>query len=368
MPSLDVQAMSVLRAIVLGRSLCSLLASLWLCLLSALPPAFGETTVLRLNLPISADSPVGENVRGFALQAHAQTGGAIRIELLDKAQRFEEHEVIVAVAKGAIEMGATPLNQFAQDVPLAAAFLQPFLFDFDALAQAATEPRSEIRGLIDSEILRRTKTRVLWVQPYGSSVILSKTAPTTHPKAIANLGVATPDDQVRRLMRTCGGVPFILSPADLFAELQMGRVVAAATDIMNVRERNLWRVADTITNLRFAPSLFMVVINDTAWQRLTSEHRNVLSELAEEAQNLMWARFSRIRADAYAFAVQNGMRVVELAGADIEAWRACSAPLLLAYMEHAGDVGPKLFAAYGKLRTQPCCREAPPDTLLNRQQ
>jgi C4-dicarboxylate-binding protein DctP len=353
------------RTIVRSHALYPLLA-VTLCL-STGPRALAET-VLRVNLPISIDSPVGENIRGFALQARAQTSGAIRIDIQDKEPRFEEHEVIAAVANEAVEIGATSLNQFAHDVPIAAAFLQPFLFNFDTLVQAATEPQSEIRGLLDREILRRTNTRVLWVQPYGSSVMLSKTAPATHPSAIADLGVATPDDQVRRLMRACGGVPFILSPAELFAELRMGRIVAAATDIMNVRERSLWRVADTITNLRFAPSLFMVVVNEKAWQRLDPEHQSVLNELAHEAQNLMWARFARIRADAYTFALQKGMRVVELAGADIEAWRACSAPLLEAYMELAKDVGPKLFAAYGRLRTQPCCREAPSDPPFGQQQ
>lgn len=341
------------------RSFASVLATL--CFI-ATPPALAETTVLRLNLPISGDSPVGENIRGFVRQVEAQTGGAIAIRFQRKEQQYEEHEVLTAVATAAIEIGAVPLNQFARDVPLAAAFLQPFLFNFDALVQAATEPQSEIRELIDSEILRRTETRVLWIQPYGSRVMLSRTAAATNPSAIAALGVATPDTQVQRLMRLCGGVPYILAPADLFIELQRGRFVAAATDIMNVRERELWRVADTITNLRFAPSLYVVVINEQAWQKLAAEHQTILREEAQEAQNIMWARSARVRVEAYAFAVEKRMRVVELAAADVEAWRACSSPLLESYMELAGDAGSRLFAAYGKLRTQACCREAPPDT------
>jgi hypothetical protein len=47
---------------------------------------------------------------------------------------------------------------------------------------------------------------------------------------------------------------------------------------------------------------------------------------------------------------------------DVAAWRACSSSLLEAYMERTGEAGPKLFAAYGKLRTDACCREAPGDT------
>jgi hypothetical protein len=73
----------------------------------------------------------------------------------------------------------------------------------------------------------------------------------------------------------------------------------------------------------------------------------------------MWARFVTIRAEAYALAVEKGMRIVELRPEDIFAWRACSASLLETYMDRAGSAGSRLFAAYGRLRTDACCREAP---------
>jgi C4-dicarboxylate-binding protein DctP len=128
---------------------------------------------------------------------------------------------------------------------------------------------------------------------------------------------------------------------------------------MNVSERDLWRVADTVTNLRQAPSLYMVVISEQAWQKLTDEQREILSELAQDAQAYMWARFATVRAEAYAFAKRKGMRIVDVPADDVAAWRACSAPLLETYMDGASEVGPKLFSAYGRLRASPCCREPP---------
>ena len=56
----------------------------------------------------------------------------------------------------------------------------------------------------------------------------------------------------------------------------------------------------------------------------------------------------------------------ELSADDVAAWRACSSPLLEAYMERTGDAGPKLFTAYGRLRTDACCREAPEETPFSR--
>src|SRR5688572_26899664 len=149
--------------------LCPLL--MLLCGLGA-PAALAQTITLRMSLPISIDSPIGQNIREFARQVEARTGGAVRIELQGGERRYEEHEVVAAVASGAIEIGATTLNQFAYDVPLAGAFLQPFLFNFDSLVEAAINRDSEIRTLVEDEILYWTNARVLWWQPFGSSVIV----------------------------------------------------------------------------------------------------------------------------------------------------------------------------------------------------
>jgi C4-dicarboxylate-binding protein DctP len=256
-------------------------------------------------------------------------------------------------------MAATPLSHFARDVPLAGAFLQPFLFNFDALIQAATSQDSEIRALIDGEILSRIGARVLWWQPYGSTVILSKSIIATNPTAIVSRLVGAPDKQMRDLIRVCGGVPTPVSPASLLGALQNGTVDAAAADIMNVRERELWRIASTIVDLRHAPSLFMIVISDSVWQKLSPEHQAMLVELAQDAQAYMWARFATIRAETYALAQQQGMSIIEPSTEDVAAWRACTAPLLEEYAERTGVAGSKLFVAYGKLRTDPCCRDAP---------
>jgi C4-dicarboxylate-binding protein DctP len=334
-------------------------AALWLLVALSWSGLARAETLLRLGLPVSLDSPASLNILEFARQVQARTVNAIKIELRGKERHLEEHEVLAEVASGNLEIGATTLNQVANDVPLARAFLQPFLFNFDALTQAATAHENEVRALVDKDILRWTNARVLWWQPYGSSVIFSRRSPTTNPSAIDARAIGTTDDQSRELIGICGGAPHRVAPADVFSELQKGTIEAAVTDIMNVRERELWRVADIITKLRHSPSLLMIVINENAWRRLTPEHQEIVTELAQDAQDYMWASFATVRDQAYAFAIEKGMRVVELSAEDTVAWRACSAPLLDAYMERAGEGGPKLFTAYGRLRTHACCRESP---------
>jgi TRAP-type transport system periplasmic protein len=126
-----------------------------------------------------------------------------------------------------------------------------------------------------------------------------------------------------------------------------------------VTTNNLWDAADTIMNTQHTPSLYIFVINETVWQKLTPEQQITVSTVAAEIQERTWDRYLATESVTYGLAEQRGMEVYELSPNEFADWRACSSPLLEAYMERAGASGQKLFSAYGKLRTDPCCREAP---------
>jgi C4-dicarboxylate-binding protein DctP len=322
-----------------------------------------QTRTLRLSLPVSAGNPISENIQDFRREVERRTGGAIKIAVLSKTQLYEDNEVISAVSSGAVEMGATSLNQFAYDVPLAGVFLQPFMFNFNALVRAAAKPGSEIRTLIDEEILYWTNARVLWWQPRGSTVIFSHSVPDVSPAAIANRPVGAPDDLTKELTKACGGSPHLVPTSDLYDALEKENIQITMTDIFGVTERNLWRVTDTIVNTKHSPSLFIVVINNKVWESLSEPHQRILSEAAGAVQERMWELFAKVEADAYAFAAKKGMKVYEPSPKEVVAWRECSAPLLESYVDRIGDLGPKLFAAYGRLRTDPCCNSSMPEQM-----
>jgi C4-dicarboxylate-binding protein DctP len=362
----------------ISRTLCLLLAVLPLVLpepvvaqtkpASQLKPATqakpaAPTKTLRLSLPVSAGNPISENLHDFQREVERLTDGAIKIEIRDNGQLYQDNEVISAVSSGAVEMGATSLNQFAYDVPLAGVFLQPFMFNFNALVRAAAKPGSEIRTLIDDEILYWTNARVLWWQPRGSTVIFSRRIPDVNRAAIVNRAVGAPDDLTKELAKACGGSPHLVPTSDLNEALKNESIQITMTDIFGVMERDLWRVADTIVNTKHSPSLFIVVINDKVWEGLSEKHRQALSDAAGAVQEHMWDLFAKVEAEAYAFAEKKGMKVYEPSPREVVAWRECSAPLLESYVDRIGDLGPKLFAAYGRLRTDPCCNNVSPEQM-----
>ena len=46
--------------------------------------------------------------------------------------------------------------------------------------------------------------------------------------------------------------------------------------------------------------------------------------------------------------------------------RACSSDVLLNYMDATADLGSRLMAAYGRLRTAPCCSAGPASAAPSR--
>jgi C4-dicarboxylate-binding protein DctP len=316
-----------------------------------------EAKTLNLALPDSADKSVRDVAAEFKKAVESQTGGAVTIEL-DQTASYGDNEIVSVAAAGTVDIGGTSLSQFAYDVPLAGVFLQPFMFNFNALVRAAARPDSEIRALIDEEILYWTNTRVLWWQPYGSNVIFSKGG-LADGVSITGLPIGSPDDQSKELTRACGGNAYLIPTAQLHAALESGQIRAAMTDILGVKVHDLWQVADTIVNTQHAPSLYLVVINDRVWNGLPPGQQDILIKVAKDIQAQTWERFVAIEKNAYELAMKKGMKIHDLTPQDVEAWRACSSPLLESYMERIGEPGQKLFIAYGKLRTDPCCQEAP---------
>jgi TRAP-type C4-dicarboxylate transport system substrate-binding protein len=72
-------------------------------------------------------------------------------------------------------------------------------------------------------------------------------------------------------------------------------------------------------------------------------------------------RVAESERQVYSVAREKGMKIVNLAQHQVAEWRACSSDILLNYMETSGEVGSRLMASYGRLRTQPCCSAAPDD-------
>jgi C4-dicarboxylate-binding protein DctP len=338
-----------------AQSCCVLLA----CLVLAPLCASAEPIKIRITLQLPITNHLGVNLTQFKAEVEEKTGKEVSIEIFDNSRLYRDQEVVGAIKSGAIEMGSTGNAMFHKYVPALEVFGQPFLFNFDALVQAATLPDGEFRSLLDKAVLETTGIRILWWQAYGSSVFFSKGRDARTPGAIRGKKVRVWAEHMAKFVRACGGTPVLTSANKQHQAAKDGSVDMIMTGITGVESWKLWEVTDTVTRTEHAALEFLVLINDKVWQSLSEEHKAVISAAARKAERRLRKGMADIEEHAFAFAREKGMTVHELTPDEVAEWRACSAGMIDEYMVSAGDLGRRLMTAYGKLRTDPCCSAGP---------
>ncbi len=332
-------------------------------LISLLLPAFdaaAQQIKLRATLQVPASDPFfGVSLVRFKEEVERRTDKAISIEIFDKGQLFKDDQVVDAVSSGAIEMGIVGFNWVANKLPAVGILEQPFLFNFDALVRATARPGSEIRTLIDEAVLTSTGLRILWWQSLGNTIFLSKGRDVSEPRRIKDQKVRVFSKTLAQFTALCGGTPTMLSVAKLHDALKDGAVDLAMAGLAAFEARELWKVTDTITRTEHAPVEYFLVISDKIWRSLPPSHQTAMAQAAQHVERETRDRVAEIEARAYAFARGKNIKVRELTPDQVAEWRACSADVLSDYMAHNAELAQRLMAAYGKLRTDPCCSAGP---------
>jgi C4-dicarboxylate-binding protein DctP len=349
----------VTRAWRLGLFAVFLVPPSWVCA--------AEQVKIRITLLQPPASYITRNVVQFKEEVESKTGGAISFEIFDSARLYKDTETLEAVASGAVEMADLPLAQFNVKVPALGVIEQPFLFNFDALVRAGTNPDGEFRKLLDAAVLEATGVRTLWWQAFGQSVFFSKGRRTLKtPDLMRGQKIRVFGDNMATFAKYCGGTPMLIAATKQAEALKDGTVDVIMTGISNVVTRELWKVSDTITRTEHAPVEFLVFINEKVWQSLSPEHQAIMTAAARRAEQELRQGMAETEVNAYGLARDKQMIVHELTPDEVADWRACSAGMMEDFMNSSGELGRRLMAAYAKLRTDPCCTAGPKGEFMHR--
>jgi C4-dicarboxylate-binding protein DctP len=331
------------------------------CLALAPFTAGADQIKLRATTQLPLASPLGANLMQLKREVEEKSGGAISIEIYDSnsPRMIKDDEVLGAVSSGAIEIGVLPVPQFHKAVRAMEVIEHPFFFNFEALVRAAADPDGELRKLLDTAILESTGTRVLLWQAFGSSVFFAKGQDAKTPASIQGKKVRVAGENMAEVIKYCGGIPFVMLASKQKKAIDDGEIDLTISGITTVKSRELWKSTDTITRTEHAMFEFVVIVNEKAWRSLSRDHRSIVVAAARRAERDLRRKSADIDAEAYAFARSKGMKVIELTPDDVAEWRACSAAIVVDFMQAAGDLGERVMSIYAKLRMDPCCSAGP---------
>jgi C4-dicarboxylate-binding protein DctP len=344
-----------------GRVLCLMLV--WLLA----PDAAAQDVKLRVALQGPATSPFyGVTLTRLKEEVERRSDGTLSLEIIDKGRLFGDRQMVDAVSSGGVEIGITASQIFVGRAPSLAFLDLPFLFNFQALTDAAARPGSEIRRLIDATVLAEVGVRILLWQSVGNTHFYSKGRDVADVERLKDQRVAVPGKALEDFIVRCGGRPTTFA-TDKFADrIREGTVDMALMTLGGNRNFRLWEVQDTITLTTHAAVEFLLVINEGTWRALSPGHRTAMTEAIRIVEPEARARVAEIEAASQRFAIDKGLKLVQLTPDQVAEWRACSAEMVADYMEKNGEQARRLMAAYSKLRTDPCCSKGPSELEFTR--
>ena len=308
----------------------------------------------------------GRVLADFKEEVERQSDKTISVEVFDRGKLYIDDEVVDAVATGSIEIGVAGLYQFAKKIPALDIMEQPFLFNFDSLVRAAVSPDGEVRRIVDAAVLDALAVRILWWQSLGNQIIVSRGRSVADPQQLMGQRIRVYGETTAQLARHCGATPAILSAFKMHDALRDNELDMVMCSIPAVPNRELWKVADTITRTWHAPVEYVAFINEQVWQSLSPSQQSLVLGVARKVEQEARDRLADLEAEYYAFALAKGMTLYELTSDQVADWRACSAEVIDSYMNHHPELTRRLMMAYGKLRTEPCCSAAPNAHSFNR--
>ena len=313
-------------------------------------PGAAAETKIRITTQLPSKNVIPKNLYRFAELVEQESGGDIKVEVFDSAQLYKDKEVPKAVSSGAIEMGSAALTRFVGTTPVVDLFFTPFVFkDFGAVVQA-TQPGNPIRETIEAEVLK-TGARILWWQPFGMAVMLSKGEPIDTPEKMKGKKVRVFGKAPGEFVEALGGVPTLLSGSEQFLAYQRGTVDAGMTGVTAVKSRKLNEVMDYMTLTNHAVPEFVVVVNEKFWQGLTDKQRNLLQKVARQVETEMNNDYAKTEADVIDWIKSDTkMKVVDLDDAQRMAFQKASASVVDDFIKSAGPQGAQLVEEARKLQ------------------
>lgn len=330
-----------------------------LLLLNTAVPGSAEPVRLRLSFQLPLTGSLGTNLVRWKEAVERDTGNAVAIEILHGANALPDRTVAKSVMSGDIEMAVANAVTLVDKVKGVDVLSLPFLFNSNVFLRAMLDHERPSRKLLDEAIIDKTGARLLMWQPYGTNVFFSKGAPASKPADIAGKRIRASGQLDMEFGRMCGGAPELISAGAQYEAMKTGRIEMAMTAAENVSARKFWEVSDTLTKTNHSTVMLLLLINERVWQTLPPVHRDKIAAAARSAEAELWEGLLKGDEEAYNYARAKGMKVVDVSSFDLAEWRACSAPIIEGFMEVSGQLGHELLRQYGKMRTDPCCSEAP---------
>ncbi|MDY6879695.1 MAG: TRAP transporter substrate-binding protein [Desulfatiglans sp.] len=268
---------TILRTMLLGMVVPLVLG------VSGLDPAHAKEKVYKVQL--SSQMPVGhymtKSLDLFAKRAEEMSEGRLVVQHFSAGQLLKDKEVPSAISSGTLQMAQTyfPWWQgITKNIILEAGDYPDDLEHFFRLSRG---PYLRYQSRLLAE---KANTKIISPIMYGSGVCYALKRPVKKLGDMKGMKIRIPTKMIAAEVKAMGGVPVVLSSADVYMALQRGTIDGATSGLTSMYSRKWYEVTPfALVNNRIIGADFHIVANLGWYNSLPKDLQKVLLDAGKEA-------------------------------------------------------------------------------------
>lgn len=279
-------------------------------------------TTLNLNSQMPESAPASSVDRWFAEEVERRTDGELKIRIFYSGTLGSPLESLSLMREGAIDMAVASASYFPSELPFTGLpnSLPMSLFSVNQAKVLMNRLMTEVPELAAEQ--ERNGVRALFFHNLNPYYLLSK-EPILSVEDMEGKRFRSWGSDFPRFISAAGGVPVTLGLSEVYEALSSGAVDVVPFSYDYIQTYRLHEVADHITT---APVHIAITapmwISTAAWDRLSSEHQDVMLEVAGEASERDYQATLEAGEEARKFLEENGVEFHDFPEEEMEKLRA----------------------------------------------
>jgi TRAP-type C4-dicarboxylate transport system substrate-binding protein len=302
--------------------------------------AFAET---KWDMPTPYGDGVHhtQNVRQFADDLRAATGGELNIVVHSGASLIKHPEIHRAVRTGQVPIGEMFMGLLGNDNPIFKADNIPFLASDFASAKKlwdASRPHVE-------KALQKDGLRLLYAVPWPPQGFYTK-KPISSAADLEGLNMRAYSPTTSRLAVLLNATPTTVQTPEIPQAFSTGIIDAMVTSPSTGVSSQSWDYVSNYTDTQAWIPKNMVIVNNRAFRRLDKGLQEAVIQAAAAAEARGWEMAQAETAAKTATLAENGIQVAEPSAQLKADLQAIGKTMSEEWAAEAGEVGQQILEAY----------------------
>ena len=166
--------------------------------------------------------------------------------------------------------------------------------------------------------------------------------PLTKPEDFRGLQLRGYGQIPAETIKALGASPVTMSSGEVYMAIQRGTIDGQTSGTTAMYQRKIYEVAKYLTMTNHAFCEFVLAMNNTSWEQLTEEQKQLVTQCAEETRDEIRQQTKEEDLKAMQKLKDSGMEVYTIPAEDIPLWQDATLEVRENFIRNTGDLGRQL--------------------------